>query len=134
MTATKPVPKSLGILICDSVIDDRETGKKTLVGIFNTIGVIKLPCVHPELHVFVSLTDGYGAYKAKLSCVNLDSGDKVFEIQGDIKFEDPNTIVDLNFALKGLVFHQLGIHDFDFYCDAQPIVSRKFTVSQTKQG
>ena len=123
-------PTSLALIICDAVIDDRETNKKTLVGIFNNIGAQKIPFRHPELHVFVSLTDGNGVYKARLECRHRESHDKVFELKGDIHFENPNQVVELNFALHGIVFSKAGIHNFDFYCDDQVVVSRKFSVSQ----
>ncbi|MBI3320569.1 MAG: hypothetical protein HYZ89_08335 [Candidatus Omnitrophica bacterium] len=122
-------PTSLALIICDAVIDDRDTNKKTLVGLFSNIGTRKLPFRHPALHVFVSLTDGNGAYKARLECRHRDSDDRVFELKGDIKFDNPNQVVDINFALQGVVFSKVGIHNFDFYLDEQIIVSRKFTVN-----
>ncbi len=125
-------PKFLALVVCDSIIDDRETNKKTLVGIFNNIHTQKVPHIHPELHVFVSLTDGHGVYRAKLECLHRESGAKTLELQGDIKFENPNQVIELNFALKGVPFTQFGDHNFDFYCDNQIIASRRFTVSQTQ--
>ena len=125
-------PTSLALIICDAVIDDRETNKKTLVGIFNNIGAQKVPCRHPVLHVFVSLTDGNGVYRTKLECRHQENGTKTFEVQTDIKFENPNQVVEINFALQGVVFQQYGVHNFDLYCDDQIIISRKFAVSQKK--
>ena len=92
-------PTSLALIICDAVIDDRETHKKTLVGIFNNVNAEKVPFRHPELHVFISLTDGNGAYRARLECRHRQSNEKVFELMGDIKFEDPNQVIELNFAI-----------------------------------
>ncbi len=128
MGAGKPTP--LALIVCDAVIDDRETHKKTLVGIFSNIGAQKIPFRHPELHVFVSLTDGNGVYQSRLECRHRESNERVFELKGDIKFDNPNQVVDLNFVLKGVVFNKVGMHDFDFYCDDKIIVTRKFTVSQ----
>lgn len=125
-------PTSLALIICDTVIDDRETNKKTLVGIFNNISAQKVPCRHPELHVFVSLTDGHGVYRTKLECRHRESGARAFEVQTDIKCEDPNQVVEINFALQGVVFQQYGIHNFDLYCDDQLIISRRFAVSPKK--
>lgn len=123
-------PNSLALVICDMVIDDRETHKKTLVGIFSDIGAGKFPFRHPELHVFVSLTDGNGAYRARLECRHRDSNERVFEVKGDIHFDNPNQVVDINFALRGIIFNKPGIHNFDFYCDDQIVGSRKFNVTQ----
>ena len=125
-------PKALAIIICDEVIDDRLTNKKTLVGTFNNITAPKVPCRHHQLHVFVALTDGHGAYNAKLVCKHRESNTQTFEAGGDIKFEDPNQVIEMNFSLQGLVFMQYGLHDFDIYCNDQHIIGRKFTVSPPK--
>ena len=122
-------PKVLAIVICDTVIDDRETNKKTLVGIFNNIGARRVPFRHPELHVFVSLTDGNGVCKVRLECRHRESDTKAFEVGMDIKFENPNQVVEINFGIQGAIFNQFGIHDFDLYCDDCPVISRKFAIS-----
>ncbi len=127
---SKPTPKPLGIFICDTVIDDRATNKKSLIGIFNSIHASTVPARHQELHVFIALTDGYGQYKSRIICRHRDTGVAVFAAEGDIQFDDPNQVVELNFGLHGLVFKEFGVHDFDFYCDDLHIVSRKFTVNQ----
>ena len=123
-------PKALAIIICDTIIDDRDTNKKTLVGVFNNISARKIPFKLPELHVFVSLIEGKGDYKARLECRHRDSSTKVFEVQMDIRFDDPNQVAEINFGLQGAVFNQYGIHDFDFYCDDRIIISRRFSITQ----
>ena len=131
MGSGKPTP--LALVICDAVIDDRETNKKTLVGTFDTIGVSKVPALHHQLHVFVSLANGNGVYQAKLECRHRENHTKVFEVKAPIKFENPNQVVEINFALRGIVFQQYGMYNFDFYCDDQITATRTFTVAQ-KQG
>ena len=123
-------PSPLALIICDTVIDDRETHKKTLVGTFDTIGVSKVPSLHHQLHVFVSLANGNGVYQTRLECRHRENHTKVFEVKAPITFGNPNQVVEINFALRGIVFQQFGIYNFDFYCDEQFIVTRAFTVAK----
>ena len=62
----KPTPIGLAIVVCDQIIEDKLTGKKSLIGIFNQIGTNNFPCRHPQMCVFVSLTEGRGQCAARL--------------------------------------------------------------------
>src|SRR5436305_596684 len=61
--SAQPKPVPMAIVICDQIIEDRLTGKKTLVGLFNSIAARSFPCTHATMSVFVSLTEGRGKYK-----------------------------------------------------------------------
>ena len=41
----------LALLVCDTVITDAMTGKKTLVGIFNALGATKFPHIIPNMNI-----------------------------------------------------------------------------------
>src|SRR4051812_28041201 len=53
-------PEVLAMILCDLVITDVETNKKSLIGLFDQVETATLPCVVHELHVYLSLTDGHG--------------------------------------------------------------------------
>ncbi|MDD4909825.1 MAG: hypothetical protein PHR44_04005 [Candidatus Omnitrophica bacterium] len=128
----KPNPIPLAMVLCDMVIDDRKTGKKSLVGIFSNINATKVPCIHPRLNVFISLTEGNGEYAGKLKCLYVDKDKTVAELAGPILFQSPHQIIDFNFELCGLPLVAFGNYRFDFYCNEELVISRKFTVSQRK--
>lgn len=127
----KPVPTALSMVICDMVMDDRRTGKKILIGTFNNIMAVAFPVVHPELHIFLSLTEGHGPYEGSLNCIKSDSNETIMDIRGPINFDNPLAVVELDFALKTLRFQNPGVYIFQFSCDDQLIISRKFRVSKT---
>ena len=66
----KPTPSGLAIVVCDQIIEDKATNKKSLIGIFNNIASQTFPCRHPQLSVFVSLTEGHGNYDARMRIAN----------------------------------------------------------------
>ncbi len=127
----KPPPRALAMVICDDTIEDRVSGKKTLVGLFNNITAKASPFRHPEMNIFMVLTNGHGDYEARLKCLKEDN-QSVVDLSGHIHFPDPNAIVEFNFELLGLAFPSYGIYRFEFYCDEIPVISRKFMVSKPK--
>ncbi|MDD4013399.1 MAG: hypothetical protein PHW14_04330 [Candidatus Omnitrophica bacterium] len=128
--AKKPKPIPLTMVICDAVIDDKKTGKKSLIGLFNNISSGKMPCVHPRLNVFITMTEGYGNYDGVLRCVPSESGKQVMEMKGPLVFRDPHQVVELDFEINNIRFDQYGEYRFEFLCGGELLISRKFKVSQ----
>lgn len=128
----KPSPTGLAILICDQIIEDKVTNKKSIIGIFNNINGSNFPCRHPQMAVFVSLTDGQGGYNAELRIANEETTQTIGELSGQIQFPDRHHVVELNFNLVGLVFPQPGLYSIEFYCDDALILERRFHVTQAK--
>jgi hypothetical protein len=129
----KPSPTGLAIVVCDQIIEDKLTSKKSLIGIFNQIGAGNFPCRHAHMAVFVSLTEGRGSCAARLKIAQEESGTIVAELNGQIQFPDIHAVVELNFDLAGLVFPQPGLYSIEFYCDDALILERRFNVIQVKQ-
>jgi len=129
----KPSPTGLAIVVCDQIIEDKLTNKKSLIGIFNQIGAGSFPCRHPHMAVFVSLTEGRGGCAARLRIAQEDAGTVVAELNGQIQFPDIHAVVELNFDLVGLTFPQPGLYSIEFYCDDALILERRFHVIKVQQ-
>ena len=128
----KSSPVGLAIVICDIIIEDKQTHKKSLIGIFNQIGALQFPCRHPRMAVYVSLTEGRGQYDVRLRIVQEDAGTTVGEVRGQIQFADINAVAELNFDLMNLAFPQPGLYSIEFYCDDLLVLERRFQVSQVQ--
>ena len=124
----KPSPVGLAIVICDLIIEDKQTYKKSLIGIFNQIGALQFPCRHPRMAVYVSLTEGRGAYAVRLRIVQEETGHAVGEVCGQIQFGDIHAVAELNFDLLNLAFPQPGLYSIEFYCDDLLVLERRFQV------
>jgi len=128
----KPSPMGLAIVICDQIIEDKLTHKKSLIGIFNQIATPTFPCRHPRMAVFVSLTEGRGAYAVRLRMVHEESGTGIGEVTGQIQFADVHTVAELNFELLNVTFPQPGLYSIEFYCDDSLVLERRFQVLLVK--
>jgi hypothetical protein len=132
MATQKPSPTGLAIVVCDQIIEDKFTNKKSLIGIFNNIGSANFPCRHPQIMVFVSLTEGHGNYRARVRIANETTGESVAEANIAIQFPDIHSVLELNFNLVGIQFPTPGLYSIEFYCDDALVLERRFHVSQVK--
>jgi len=132
MTTPHSTPSGLAIVICDQIIEDKQTHKKSLIGIFNNINATSFPCRHPQISVFVSLTEGRGECNARLRIVNEETDAVITDVNGPIRFPDIHAVVELVFNLVGLVFPEPGLYSIEFYCDDVLILERRFHVTHVQ--
>ena len=123
----------LAMIICDSVIEDVESGKKSLIGLFDHVQTTDFPSVVNELNVFLSLTDGRGNPSAELRCVDAQTEEVLFRTTGEIEFPDPLTVVDLHFRFQGCEFPEAGEYRFQFLCNNELLRERKFYVERENE-
>jgi len=131
--ATLETPMGLSLLICDSVLEDKHTGKKSLVGLFDRIQTQSLPCVHPGMAVFVSITGGRGEYPCEIICRHQDGNALAFEAKGQVTLRDPRQVVDLVFRLNGVRFPEIGLYWVTFQVDEVPIMMRPLQVRKREE-
>jgi hypothetical protein len=118
----------LAKILCDLVITDAETNKKSLIGLFDRIETTVLPCVVHELHAYLSLTDGHGRLPLVLTCVTADSPDILFCGQVVVEFLDPLQVVELHFVFPNARFPQAGEYRFQLFAAGTLLRERKFLV------
>jgi hypothetical protein len=122
------LPLGIALIPCDSLIEDRLTGKKSLIGIIGAIRCAQFPCVHPSLTILVSLTSGHGDYPCTLELVSESRNETVFVGKGDLKFKNPNQVVDLVFFLRRIRFEYPDVYWLKFLIDDMPIMTRPISV------
>src|SRR3954471_11650048 len=116
-TDVPQAPEVLAMILCDVIITDIETNKKSLIGLFDRVETPAMPAVLPELHVYVSLTDGHGAMGVTIACVGADDGDELFRGQAEVEFDDPLQVVELQFVFPNAEFPRPGEYRFQFLAD-----------------
>jgi hypothetical protein len=129
---TLDAPVCVAIVICNEIIEDKRTSNKTLVGLFNSVGVSALPATHPRLFLLASLTNVHGELPVSFS-VRSHSGRELLRVEGSANSGgDPLAVVDLVLEVLGLTVHEEGVHFVDVLSGDSLLGSRRFTV--TRQG
>jgi hypothetical protein len=128
-----PVPRVNAMLICDKVITEVGTNKKSLIGIFENINAYNFPCTHPFLSVYIKLTDARGEYRFSLELVDLETDSVIGkgQIPKAIKIEDPLATKDLVFNLASLKFKHPGKYEFRIYANERIFGQKTFLVKKT---
>jgi hypothetical protein len=116
------------MVLCDLVITDAETNKKSLIGLCDRVETATLPCVVHELHVYLCLTDGRGTLTVAIACIT-GEGEELFQGQSEIRFVDPLQIVELHFVFPGAQFPRAGQYRFQFLADGHLLRERSFCVA-----
>ena len=124
-------PIGMAIVVCDQVITDKDTNKRSLIGIFNQLKVVGPgPHVLLKMHVFVMLGCGRGDGLAELVCRQVETDRELLRAGSDISFPDPNHVVQLNFVLRGMMFQAAGLYAFELFADNELILESRFNVVQ----
>lgn len=107
-----PAPLPLSMILCDTVVVDRATGKSTLIGTFSNINSREYPAMHPSLTVFAELTDGRGeidiTVKVCRSSPDEIEGNTIGEGTVTVTFPHPRAIARLLVELQNLVLPEPG--------------------------
>jgi len=126
-------PVGIALIICDQVITEAVTNKKSLIGLFNNVMARHFPSRQPRLCIFVSITGGHGKVSTKVRCVNEESHEALFETSGEIAFQNPNHVVEAVFEFNNVTFPEPGLHCIEVVAGDELVLQRRFMVSQYEE-
>ncbi len=123
-------PLCVAIVICNEIIEDKRTSNKTLVSLFNSIGVQALPATHPRLFLLASLTN-IGADLPVSFSIKSHSGHEIMRVNGMASSGgDPLVVIDLVVEVLGLTLGEEGVHFVDVLSGDVLLGSRRFSVQR----
>jgi hypothetical protein len=125
--ATLPVVKAF--LVCDYVIHEQGTNKKSLVGIFHTIGTRRIPCRHGQLSIYSNITEAEGEYVFELLLVNLKDGSEIGRgTTPPLRVPDRLETTEIAFKLQNVVFPTAGKYEFRLISNGDLIAQKEVEV------
>ncbi len=115
-TENSSIPFVSAILLCDSVITDKVSKKKTIIGVFDKINIVKFPMSYSPLTIYARLVGARGKYKFRVDYIQV-KGDKLL-MQGEL----PKTTianrpkhVDFLFTPPSIPIPASGHYEFRLY-------------------
>jgi hypothetical protein len=114
--ADAPIPSVVAMLICDQIITEQVTNKKSLVGVFDNFYSLNFPTLFKRLAVYVKLADAIGDYLFRLRIVRLKDEGKIAEIgiQAHIEGES-NQYSELALNMGDIPIPEPGKYEFQLY-------------------
>jgi hypothetical protein len=126
---TVPKPSLTALLVCDMVIDDKATNKKSLIGTFTHIWAQGFPCVHHNMAVYFCLTDAEGDYEIVLRLVNTETEVMVAEAGLTVAIQNRLSINDFGLNIPVVQFPSPGRYEFQLYANKEFLGRKEFLLT-----
>ncbi len=111
---TPPVPSVLAMLLCDQIIIDAQTQKKSLIGIFDKFNAVAFPA-SANTAVYVKLADAEGAYDFKIRVVNLRDETLIADVSARGTVQTRLEPADVAVHLLGFMVPEPGKYEFQLF-------------------
>ena len=122
-----PIP--LAMIVCDGVYVDSASGKKTLLGMFSTIGGVAFPLTLPSLCLYVAMTNGHGKTPFSVRLVDVDEErPPVLDVNGTWDFADPRIVLEVVNLFGNLVFPEPDEYRFQLLAGTTLLLERRILV------
>ena len=129
-TGTTPLPIVKAFLICDQVIHDAQTGKKTLVGVFHELRAERFPAVHPVLWIYANLTDARGKYVFEIRFYDVERNNVLGQgTPPTITIPGPLQTTELSAQLRNVQLPGPGTYEFQLHTNGELIATKAIRVS-----
>jgi len=103
------------MLVCDQVITEQGTNKKSLIGIFVNVFSATFPVIIPRISVYVKLVDADGKYDFKLRLVKLKDEGLIAEVDLEAQISESRQSAELALNMLNLPLPEPGSYEFQLY-------------------
>ncbi|QOJ15759.1 MAG: hypothetical protein HRU75_14420 [Planctomycetia bacterium] len=122
------LPTLVSLLICDQVIDDKLSNKKSAIGMFNAVLVPQTPTTIQQMAVLASVTELTARVEMEIRLVRDADNSIIFSGRGFVEAPNPLAVVDLLFSLQGIQLPAPGQYAFEILVGGEPLGRRRFQV------
>jgi hypothetical protein len=128
-----PRPSVKAILICDQIIHEFGTNKKSLIGIFEDIHIAAFPHSYPRIAVYVNLTDAHGKYVLELRLMSsVDASVIGSGKTPEVEIDNPLRTCEFALQIQNLVFRQPGVYEFQVFANGDLVATKAFHVKRVR--
>ena len=127
-----PKPSVTALLVCDMVIEDKATNKKSLIGAFTDIWAQSFPCLQQKMGIYFCLTDAEGQYDMVIRLVKSDSESKLVEAGFSVTIGDRLAISDYALNLPIVQFAEPGRYEVQLFANKEFLGRKEFRVSKVR--
>ena len=124
-------PSVQAFLVCDCVIEDSLTKKKSLIGLFSHLQSVTFPFQHHQLGLYFCITDAEGTYRVEVDLMFVNTDQLVCRASlPDIVIGDRLQISDFGINIPALLFPAPGRYEFRLRMNGRMIAQKDFHVVQ----
>lgn len=121
-------PYVLAMLICDQVITDAQTSKKSLIGIYDQILCPTFPTTQ-QISIYARLIDAEGMYSFRVQLVRVEHDQEVMKIETNPvrvpdRLQPYDVVIQLPFVIPGP-----GMYEFRLFANNAYLARATFTAN-----
>lgn len=117
-------------LVCDQILQDAQTGKKSLIGVFHELRAERFPAVHPLLWIYANLTDAHGRYSFQIRLVDVERGEVLGRGEPPpIDIPGPLQTTELSAQLRNVALPRAGTYEFQLLVNEALIATKAIRVA-----
>ena len=129
-TSATPSPIVKAFLVCDQVIHDAQTGKKSLIGVFHELRAERFPAVHPMLWIYANITEARGKYRIEIQLVDVDRNTVLGRGQPpEIVISKPPETTEISAQLRNVALPGPGTYEFHLLVNDELLATKAVRVS-----
>ena len=133
-SGNKPQPVVKAFLVCDQVIHDAQSGKKSLIGVFHELRADRFPAVHPALWIYANLTNARGKYAIEIQMVDVDRNNVIGKGQPpEIEIPGPLQTTEISAQLRNVALPGPGTYEFHLIVNGELLATKAVRVSSIPQ-
>ena len=125
-----PTPVLVGMLVCDTAIQDVTSNKYTLVGVFSEINVQTFPAYHRSAWLYAQLIGCEGEYGVKIEFVRVSDQQVFVSGESEIVGDNRHTNVERAWQLPPLPLEAPGEYEFRLWMNDRFISNVRIKVRQ----
>ena len=126
-----PDPRVLAMLLCEHAHKHEDTGRHSLLGLFDRVVVNSVPAAQRPFAVFVSLTNLHGSYALTVQIVRAADDLEIARVhlQGRVTRDDPlRTETQVFHVPGGTTVPSFGVYLVRLLANGRTIHERKYDV------
>lgn len=124
-------PSVQAFLVCDCIIEDSLTKKKSLIGLFTHLQAVTFPFQHQQLGLYFCMTDAEGAYHFEIDLVYVNTDQLVCRASlPEVVVGDRLQISDFGINIPALLFPAPGRYEFRLRIHGRVVAQKDFNVIQ----
>jgi Family of unknown function (DUF6941) len=135
VTEAVPIPKPevKAFLVCDQILHDAATNKKSLIGVFHDLAATRFPAVHPSLWIYANLTDARGRYEFEFRLVDVERNNVLGSgSPPPLDIPDPLRTTEFSAQLRNVSLPAPGTYEFQLVANRQLIATKAVRVTKVE--
>ena len=122
-----PTPVPVAFLLCDQIIVEAGSGKKTIVGVFDRIGVHQFPATHSPAWLYIRVIDCEGEYKHRIEYVQVSTQKTLAQANGTATSNNRHIYTEFVLSCPPLPLPEPGEYEFRLWLNDKFISRARVT-------